>query len=92
MLRRKVLTRLGMLWGLWWGISLAAQAQTGAVRGTLLETGTGNPVSFASVVLLRSADSTFVAGTQASELGAFELAQVPLGQYVLRATAVGYRP
>ncbi|MBF9223786.1 outer membrane beta-barrel protein [Hymenobacter ruricola] len=91
MLRRKVLTRLGMLWGLWWGIGWAAQAQTGAVRGTLLETGTGNPVSFASVVLLRSADSTFVAGTQASELGVFELAQVPLGQYVLRATAVGYR-
>ena len=81
-----------MLWGLWWGIGLVVQAQTGAVRGTLLETGTNNPVSFASVVLLRSADSTFVAGTQASELGAFELAQVPLGQYVLRATAVGYRP
>jgi len=91
MLRNEVLPRLGLILGLWWGVGLAAQAQTGTVRGTLLEVGTDNPVSFASVVLLRSADSTFVAGTQASEVGTFELAPLPLGQYVLRATAVGYR-
>ncbi|MBF9144539.1 TonB-dependent receptor domain-containing protein [Hymenobacter properus] len=91
MLRKKMMPRLGLLLGLWWGMGLAAHAQSGTVRGTLLEVGTGNPVSFASVVLLRAADSTFVAGTQASEVGAFELAPLPLGQYVLRATAVGYR-
>jgi len=69
-----------------------AWAQAGAVRGTLLEVGTGQPVSFASVVLLRAgADSAFVAGAQADEAGAFALAGVPPGQYVLRATAVGYR-
>lgn len=73
------------------GSGAAAQAQQGAVRGTLQEAGTGQPISFASVVLLRGADSTFVVGTQAGETGAFELAGVPLGQYVLRATAVGYR-
>ncbi|WP_191906392.1 TonB-dependent receptor plug domain-containing protein [Hymenobacter baengnokdamensis] len=61
------------------------------MQGTLQEVGSGQPISFASVVLLRSRDSTFVAGTQASETGAFVLARVPLGQYVLRATAVGYR-
>ncbi|MDO7845066.1 TonB-dependent receptor [Hymenobacter sp. M29] len=91
MLRKNVLSRLGLLVGLLVGFGLAAQAQPGTVRGTLQEAGTNQPISFASVVVLRSADSTFVAGAQASEAGAFELAQLPLGQYVLRATAVGYR-
>lgn len=69
-----------------------AWAQAGAVRGTLREVGTGQPISFASVVLLRAgADSAFVAGLQADAAGAFAVAGVPPGQYVLRATAVGYR-
>jgi outer membrane receptor protein involved in Fe transport len=68
-----------------------AWAQVGAVRGTLQEVGTNQPVSFASVVLLRSPDSTFVAGAQADAAGVFELAKLPLGRYILRATAVGYR-
>jgi outer membrane receptor protein involved in Fe transport len=61
------------------------------VRGTLQEVGTNQPISFASVVLLRRADSTFVVGAQATDTGIFELTPVPLGQYILRATAVGYR-
>jgi outer membrane receptor protein involved in Fe transport len=69
-----------------------AQAQQGAVRGTLLEAGSKQPVSFASVVLLHSPDSTFVTGAQANEAGAFELTKLPLGTYILRTTAVGYRP
>ena len=73
------------------GSSATAWAQQGAVRGTLQEVSTNQPISFASVVLLRRADSTFVVGTQADEAGGFALAQVPLGQYILRATAVGYR-
>ncbi|GAB3638267.1 hypothetical protein GCM10027422_38570 [Hymenobacter arcticus] len=39
-----------------------ARAQAGVVRGTRQEVGTGQPIPFASVVLLRSADSTFVGG------------------------------
>ena len=74
-----------------WGSALGAWAQTGAVRGRLLETGTGQPVSFANVVLLRGPDSTFVAGAQADAVGAFVVEKVPAGQYLLRATAVGYR-
>ncbi len=83
--RRSILTAGPLL------AALAAQAQTGTVRGTLQESG-GQPVPFASVVLLRAGatDSAFVAGTQAGEDGAFELARVPLGTYRLRASAVGY--
>ncbi|SET77390.1 outer membrane beta-barrel family protein [Hymenobacter actinosclerus] len=75
-----------------WGSTLGVRAQTGTVRGRLLETGTGQPVSFANVVLLRGPDSVFVAGTQADAMGAFAVEKMGLGQYVLRATALGYRP
>ena len=61
------------------------------MRGTLQEMGTNKPMSFASVVLLRSPDSTFVAGAQADDAGIFELSSLPLGPCILRATAVGYR-
>lgn len=82
---------LWLVVSLFCGMPVAAWAQAGSVRGTLQEVGNNQPISFASVVLLRGADSTFVVGTQAGENGDFELTQVPLGQYVLRATAVGYR-
>ena len=68
----------------------ASRGQTGAVRGTLLEVGSGKPISN-SVVLLRATDSTEIARAQASELGEFVMQPVPLGRYVLRTTAVGYR-
>ena len=86
----QVARRLGLVVLLLLG-AFGTRAQSGVVRGTLLEAGSGQPISFASVVLLRSTDSTFVIGGQASETGIFDLVNVPLGQYVLRATAVGYR-
>ena len=89
-MRTLTLQRLVLL-GVIWGTAGTAWAQGGAVRGTLQEVGTSKPVSFASVVLLRSPDSTFVAGAQADEAGVFELGKLPLGPYILRATAVGYR-
>ena len=82
---------LGLLLILLVGGSATTWAQQGAVRGTLQEAGTTKPVSFASVVVLRSPDSTLVAGAQADEAGGFELTKLPLGRYILRATAVGYR-
>ncbi|RZK55343.1 MAG: carboxypeptidase-like regulatory domain-containing protein, partial [Hymenobacter sp.] len=83
--------RLTLATGVFWVAATTAQAQPGAARGTLLEAGNNQPVSFGSVLLLRSPDSTFVAGTQADAAGVFEVPKLPLGRYILRATAVGYR-
>ena len=70
----------------------AAQAQaTGRLDGTLLDAASRQPLPFASVVLLRASDSTFVAGAQSRESGIFLFEKVPLGSYLLQATAVGYR-
>lgn len=70
-----------------------ARAQSGSVRGTLLDAVTQQPVPFADVVLRRAgADSSLVAGAQTSETGAFALERLPVGAYTLRALAIGYRP
>ncbi|WP_400191255.1 TonB-dependent receptor domain-containing protein [Hymenobacter sp. B81] len=74
-------------------LSLPAAAQTaGSVSGTLLDHATRQPLPFASVVLLRAQDSTLVTGAQTSEAGAFRLEKVPPGNYLLRATVLGYQP
>jgi outer membrane receptor protein involved in Fe transport len=70
---------------------LAAQT-LGEVTGTLLDRGTRQPLPFANVLLLRLPDSTLVANAQTAENGNFTLARVPLGHYLLRAEALGYRP
>ncbi|GAA4496476.1 outer membrane beta-barrel family protein [Hymenobacter ginsengisoli] len=74
-------------------LSVPALAQTsaGAVRGTLLDAATGQPVPFASVVLLHLPDSTVVADAQTTEAGVFALEKLRLGAYVLRANVLGYR-
>ena len=71
-------------------LSAAAQGP-GRVSGTLLDAASQQPRPYAGVVLLRAADSSFVAGAQTLETGAFALEKVPLGRYVLKATVVGYR-
>ena len=76
-------------------LPLGAWAQTagpGAVSGSLVENGTGQPVPFSDVLLLRAADSTFVAVAQTSEQGAFKANALPLGTYLLRVQDLNYRP
>lgn len=81
-----MLLALGLLPG-----TLSAQ-NLGAVSGTLLSQATRQPVSFATVLLLRLPDSTVVANTQTADNGSFALASLPLGRYALRAEALGCRP
>ncbi|MBC6991968.1 TonB-dependent receptor domain-containing protein [Hymenobacter sp. BT491] len=69
------------------------QAQNpGAVSGTLLDHGNGQVLPFANVVLLRPQDSSFVAGAQTTDNGAFIIDKVALGKYLVRATVIGYKP
>ncbi|WP_460547834.1 TonB-dependent receptor [Hymenobacter daeguensis] len=84
--------RAGLLLALLLLGPLAALAQSaGSVSGRLLDAANGEPLPFAGVVLLRATDSSFVAGAQTLETGAFALEKVPLGNYVLKASVVGYR-
>ena len=75
-------------------LPLGAAAQMpgpGSMSGRLVEATTGQPVPFSDVLLLRAADSTFVAVAQTSEQGTFRAALLPLGTYLLRVQDLNYR-
>ncbi|MDB5235038.1 MAG: hypothetical protein JWR44_2031, partial [Hymenobacter sp.] len=76
-------------------LPIGAAAQTsgpGNVSGSLVEARNGQPVPFSDVLLLRAADSTFVAVAQTSEAGTFKSASLPLGTYLLRVQDLNYKP
>jgi hypothetical protein len=68
-------------------LAVAAKSQ---VSGTLKDIH-GNPVSFATVALLKSTDSTLVRSAASDEKGAFRLSAAPPGPYMLKVSCMGYR-
>lgn len=64
---------------------VSAQSLTGVVRTTA-----GDPAEFASLQLLRAADSSFVAGASAGADGAFQFQNFAPGAYCVRAVLIGY--
>ena len=69
----------------------AQSGGAGSVSGNLVEEGSGQPVPFSDVLLLRAADSTFVAVAQSSERGGFKALALPYGTYLLRVQDLNYR-
>ena len=67
-----------------------ATAQSLAIHGTLRDAKSGEPMAFTNCVLLRTADSTFVAGSTTNDRGAMRFEAVAAGEYLLRISAVGY--
>ena len=67
-----------------------ATAQSLAVHGTLRDAKSGEPMAFTNCLLLRTMDSTFVAGSTTNERGAMRFEAVAAGEYLLRISAVGY--
>jgi hypothetical protein len=64
---------------------LSAVAQTGKVRGFVIDKGSDAPIPFANAVL----EGTTI-GAVANDEGYFILNNVPAGDYVLKVTFVGY--
>ncbi|PSL46439.1 outer membrane receptor protein involved in Fe transport [Chitinophaga niastensis] len=60
------------------------------VSGKVADITTGKPVEYASVVLLRQADSSMVTGAYTSPAGGFSLNNITPGIYILRITFMGY--
>src|ERR687895_1551045 len=71
-------------------LPLAAQAQatTGIVRGTIVDS-TGAPV-VGAVVTLRNTATNFERTIQTNDRGAFVATLLPLGVYTMSARALGY--
>ena len=82
--KRHILTLLSIL------IYTIGHAQTNSITGTLRDAKSGEPMAFTNCVLLRTADSTFVAGSTTNDRGAMRFGGVEQGEYLLRISAVGY--
>ena len=83
-MKRHILTLLAIL------IYTIGYAQTNSITGTLRDAKSGEPMAFTNCVLLRTADSTFVAGSTTNDRGAMRFGGVEQGKYLLRISAVGY--
>ncbi|WP_233636097.1 TonB-dependent receptor domain-containing protein [Hymenobacter setariae] len=69
----------------------AAVANTGSLTGTVLDSVSRQPVSYATVVLLPTAGSEkAISGVAADDAGKFSLTKLPTGTFRLRISYVGY--
>ncbi|HEY8956592.1 MAG TPA: outer membrane beta-barrel protein [Chitinophaga sp.] len=60
------------------------------ITGKVADIATGKPIEYASVVLLKQADSSMVTGAYTTPTGAFSLNNITPGIYVVRITFMGY--
>lgn len=69
--------------------AIAQTAKPAAISGQLLDEN-GKPMDFATVSLLKAQDSTVVKGTLSNENGAYTFDHINSGNYIIKATVVGY--
>ncbi len=65
---------------------------TGRIQGTIVDSLTGQPVEFATVVLINARSEKQVDGTVSEEDGSFRLTEVNTGKYRLNISFIGYEP
>ncbi len=66
--------------------SLSVSAQTGSLRGSILDKDTGNPIIYANVIL----EGTNY-GASSDENGFYVFSKIPVGTYKLLTTYIGYK-
>lgn len=84
-MKLKTLTFLGLCMAL----CMTALAQ-GKVNGKIYDSKSGSPVEYATVTLLKAADSSMAGGALSESNGAFLIKNVPNGKYLLRVAFMGY--
>jgi len=70
-------------------VSLTVAAQKGTVSGSVVDT-SGEPLPGATVVIMKL-DSAQVTGQQTRADGTFSIGSIPIGDYLLRASFIGYK-
>ncbi|HEY8929354.1 MAG TPA: outer membrane beta-barrel family protein [Mucilaginibacter sp.] len=61
----------------------------GRINGSLIDD-KGKPMDYATVTLLKAADSSVVKGTLSNDAGSYSFDHVTPGTYIIKATVVGY--
>jgi len=67
-------------------------AQSATLKGTVIDKATGEPIPFANVVVLTSADGTQLGGTSGDIDGNYTIKPIPPGKWTVMARVVGYNP
>jgi len=71
------------------GTSILSYAQSSSIKGSV--TGAKNaPVPYATVTLMKTDDSAVINGSITDEEGNFEITSVNAGDYILRASGIGF--
>ena len=72
-------------------LCFVSNAQDIVISGRVVDVNT-QPISFANVVLLNSADSSLVKGTSTDHKGRYEFLSVIKGEYIIKTTFIGFKP
>ncbi len=64
----------------------------GSVSGSLRDGDTQEPIPYTSVVVLRADNRQLAAVGTTDAAGNFKIKRLPLGQYIVQSTALGYQP
>ncbi|CAH1001686.1 Vitamin B12 transporter BtuB [Neolewinella maritima] len=62
----------------------------GTIKGSVTDEQTGDPVEYATIVLLAADGTTQINGTLTEPDGSFRLTDIPVGDYQIKATFIGY--
>ena len=92
MIKIHLMKKIACLMCFLFALSVVAMSQTsgkGVVKGRVLDARSGEVVEFASVALLRVADSSVATGDVTDSKGAFSVS-APYGSYIVRVTFMGY--
>lgn len=68
-------------------IGMMAMAQTGTIRGFIYDKATGEPISYANILIKETSG-----GASADGNGYFQVAKIPAGTYHIVVSFVGYQP
>lgn len=71
-------------------LNLSLFAQTGTISGIVTDKKNSQPIESVDIRLYKSSDSTLVKGTSSAADGTFTIENLPLGNYFLSASIVGY--
>jgi ferric enterobactin receptor len=72
-------------------LSQLTLAQNSSLRGTVKDQKTNQPLEYSSIALLKSADSTVIAGVVSKSNGSFEFNKLQPGKYILKFVFIGYQ-
>lgn len=72
-------------------IAFAQREKPVTISGTLMDTSSNTPVSYASVVFYQLPDTVLLNGVMSDNKGNFKISNIPNGIYILKINCIGYQ-